>query len=52
MDERTKGQMKGDAWSCECCMVIHSPEISGAIMDALMCGKTLKEAWNALAELL
>ncbi|MFB3763761.1 MAG: cysteine-rich small domain-containing protein [Methanotrichaceae archaeon] len=50
MDERTKGHMKGDIWACDDCTVIHSPEISGIIMDALMGGKALSEAWNILVE--
>ncbi len=50
MDERTNGHMKGDIWACDDCVVIHSPEISGIIMDALMEGKAIKEAWNILVE--
>ena len=52
MDERTKGRMKGDIWACDDCVIIHSPEIAGIIMDALMGGKAITEAWNILVECL
>lgn len=52
MDERTKGFMKDGIWACEDCVVVHSPEISGIIMDALMEGAAMAEAWNILAECL
>jgi len=42
--------MKDGIWACDDCVVIHSPEISSIIMDALMEGKPITEAWNILAE--
>lgn len=52
MDERTKGHMDGEAWCCESCNVIHRPEISGVIMDALMAGEALSDVWKRVEGLL
>jgi len=50
MEERTKGHMRDGIWACEDCVVIHSPEISSIIMDALMRGEAITDAWNILVE--
>ncbi len=46
MDERTKGRMEGETWCCQNCIAIHLPKISGIVMDALLRGEAVPEAWK------
>ncbi len=52
MDPRTGGRIEGDVWSCEGCTSIHRPGVSEILMDALMQGEDLSQAWKKLERLL
>ena len=52
MDDETKGRLKEGVWNCENCIAIHRPEVSDAIMGALMAGEALSDVWKRFKGLL
>jgi threonine-phosphate decarboxylase len=52
MDEATKGCLSEGVWNCGNCRAIHRPEVSDAIMDALMAGEALPDVWKRFKGLL
>ena len=51
-DERTGGREKEGTWCCEDCLIVHRPNVAEMIMDELMKGQSVPQAWKALEELL
>ena len=51
-DERTGGREKDGSWCCVDCLIVHRPERRRMIMDELMKGQSVPQAWKALEELL
>jgi len=39
-------------WSCERCVVLHSPEVAERVMERLVRGDDLEEIWKEVEELL
>ncbi len=52
MDERTHGYIEKGIWCCRGCIAIHRPDISDMVMDALMAGVALPDAWKKFEEML
>lgn len=53
MDERTNGRVgKSGDWSCQDCLVVHCPDAAVMVVDALMIGETVSEAWKKVESLL
>jgi Zn-finger protein len=53
MDERTNGRVdKSGDWSCQDCIVLHCPDAAAMVVDALMTGETVSEAWKRVESLL
>jgi Zn-finger protein len=53
MDETTGGRVdESGEWSCQDCFVVHCPDVSAMIVDALMIGETISEAWKKVERLL
>lgn len=51
-DERTGGQELDGSWCCRNCLIVHRPSVAEMIMDGLMKGQSVPQAWKALEELL
>jgi Zn-finger protein len=53
MEERTKGRVgEGGVWSCKDCFAVHRSDVVAAVVDALMSGETISEAWKKVESLL
>ena len=51
-DERTGGRLVDAEWSCEGCVVLHSPQVAERVMERLVRGDDLEEIWKEVVELL
>ncbi|MHC1688243.1 MAG: cysteine-rich small domain-containing protein [Methanothrix sp.] len=51
-DERTGGRELDGVWSCESCRVIHRTDVAEKVLDGLMEGESVLQAWKTLEEFL
>lgn len=52
LDERTQGRIAEGEWICQDCLVVHRPDVSAMVIDALMDGDELSSIWKRLERLL
>ncbi|HIH44386.1 MAG TPA: threonine-phosphate decarboxylase, partial [Candidatus Methanoperedenaceae archaeon] len=53
MDERTGGKYVerstgGTVWSCAGCELIHRTEVAQRVLDALLEGQSVRQAWDTV----
>ncbi|NPV61100.1 MAG: hypothetical protein HPY61_00440 [Methanotrichaceae archaeon] len=52
MDDRFGGYLEDGVWCCRNCTIVHLPEVSNMILDALMDGQSSEDLWKRLVAVL
>jgi Zn-finger protein len=53
MDERTNGRIcENGVWSCSDCILVHTSPVAEMVLDALMDGQCISDAWKIVERLL